>query len=40
VNADTVDMGEEGARALAALYGRARDRKLLDATPDLDILQV
>ena len=40
VNADTVDMGDEGARALAALYGRARDRGILHATPNLDILQV
>ena len=40
VNADTVDMGEEGARALAALYGRARERGLLESTPDLDILRV
>jgi 1,4-dihydroxy-6-naphthoate synthase len=40
VNADTVDMGDEGARALAALYGRARERGLLEDTPDLDILRV
>jgi 1,4-dihydroxy-6-naphthoate synthase len=40
VNADTVDMGSEGTRALEALFDRARTRGLLPASPLLDILQV
>jgi 1,4-dihydroxy-6-naphthoate synthase len=40
VNADTVDMGDEGIRALAALYDRARDRGLLQTSPLLDILRI
>jgi 1,4-dihydroxy-6-naphthoate synthase len=40
VNADTVDMGDEGTRALAALFDRARQRGLLPASPLLDILRV
>jgi len=40
VNADTVDMGDEGTRALAALFDRARERGLLPASPLLDILRV
>jgi 1,4-dihydroxy-6-naphthoate synthase len=40
VNADTVDMGTEGVRALTTLYDRARERGLLPASPLLDILQV
>jgi 1,4-dihydroxy-6-naphthoate synthase len=40
VNADTVDMGDEGTRALAALYDRARDRGLLQTSPLLDILRI
>lgn len=40
VNTDTVDMGDEGTRALETLYGRARERGLLDTPPTLDILQV
>lgn len=40
VNADTVDMGDEGIRALEALFDRARQRGLLPASPLLDILRV
>jgi 1,4-dihydroxy-6-naphthoate synthase len=40
VNADTVDMGDEGTRALAALYDRARERGLLPISPLLDVLKV
>jgi len=40
VNADTVDMGDEGTRALAALYDRAQSRGLLQTSPLLDILHV
>jgi 1,4-dihydroxy-6-naphthoate synthase len=40
VNDDTVDMGEEGARALSALYARAVERGILARVPELDILSV
>ncbi len=40
VNEDTVDMGDEGRRALETLYAKAVDRGLLDRAPDLDILRV
>jgi 1,4-dihydroxy-6-naphthoate synthase len=40
VNEDTVDMGDEGARALSTLYQRARERGVLETPPVLDILQV
>lgn len=40
VNADTVDMGDEGTRALAELYDRAQKRGLLPTSPLLDILRV
>ncbi len=40
VNADTVDMGDEGTRALAALYDRAQNKGLLQTSPLLDILKV
>jgi 1,4-dihydroxy-6-naphthoate synthase len=40
VNEDTVDMGDDGRRALETLYARAVERGLLDAAPDLDILWV
>ena len=40
VNADTVDMGDEGTRALAELYDRAQSRGLLQSSPLLDILRV
>jgi 1,4-dihydroxy-6-naphthoate synthase len=40
VNADTVDMGDEGTRALEALYDRAQQRGLLPTSPLLDILKV
>jgi 1,4-dihydroxy-6-naphthoate synthase len=40
VNADTVDMGDEGLRALDTLYRRAAERGLLASPPSLDILKV
>ncbi len=40
VNDDTVDMGDDGRRALELLFGRARERGLLEKTPNLDILWV
>ena len=40
VNADTVDMGEDGQRALETLYQRAWQRGLLTSPPNLDILWV
>jgi 1,4-dihydroxy-6-naphthoate synthase len=40
VNEDTVDMGDEGRRALETLYARAVGRGILAETPRLDILQV
>ncbi len=40
VNEDTVDMGDEGRRALEILYARAVDRGILEQAPVLDILRV
>jgi 1,4-dihydroxy-6-naphthoate synthase len=40
VNDDTVDMGDEGRRALETLYERAVERGLLDRVPPLDIIHV
>jgi 1,4-dihydroxy-6-naphthoate synthase len=40
VNDDTVDMREEGERALQTLYERAVEKELLKAVPPLDIIQV
>jgi 1,4-dihydroxy-6-naphthoate synthase len=39
VNQDTVDMGQEGRRALETLYARAVARGILAEAPKLDILQ-
>lgn len=39
VNEDTIDMGEEGRRALETLYQRAHERGLIDAVPPLDIVE-
>jgi len=39
VNEDTVDMGEEGRRALETLYGRAAEMGLIEDVPPLDIIQ-
>ena len=39
VNEDTVNMGDEGKRALATLYGRAHERGLIPAVPPLDIIE-
>jgi 1,4-dihydroxy-6-naphthoate synthase len=38
VNDDTVDMGDEGLRALETLYGRAAERGLIPNVPPLDII--
>jgi len=40
VNEDTVDMGEEGRRALETLYQKAHDRGLIEAVPPLDIIRL
>ncbi len=40
VNADTVDMGDDGRRALETLYQRAFQHGLLSNPPNLDILWV
>jgi 5,8-dihydroxy-2-naphthoate synthase len=40
VNEDTVDMGDDGRRALETLYARAVESGILDRSPDLDILWV
>jgi 1,4-dihydroxy-6-naphthoate synthase len=39
VNDDTVDMGDEGRRALAMLYSMAAGRGIISAVPELDIIQ-
>jgi 1,4-dihydroxy-6-naphthoate synthase len=38
VNDDTVDMGDEGKRALETLYNRAAERGIVDSKPTLDII--
>ena len=38
VNEDTINMGDEGRRALEMLYGRAYDRGLIPEIPTLDIV--
>lgn len=38
VNEDTLQMGDEGRRALEALYHRAHERGLITAVPPLDIV--
>ena len=40
VNDDTVDMGEDGRRALETLYARASEMGLIREVPPLDIIQV
>ncbi len=40
VNEDTVDMGDEGRRALETLYNRAAAMGLIKEAPPLDIIQV
>lgn len=40
VNDDTVDMGDDGRRALETLYARAVQRGILSSPPDLDMLLV
>jgi 1,4-dihydroxy-6-naphthoate synthase len=38
VNEDTVDMGQEGRKALETLYRRAREKGLIAETPPLDVV--
>ena len=38
VNDDTLDMGEEGKRALETLYSRAVERGIIDAIPPIDLI--
>ena len=38
VNQDTLNMGEEGRKALETLYKRAHDRELIPGIPPLDIV--
>ena len=38
VNDDTLDMGEEGKRALEILYSRAVERGIIDAVPPIDLI--
>jgi len=40
VNDDTVDMGDDGRRALETLYARASEMGLIGEVPPLDIIQV
>jgi 1,4-dihydroxy-6-naphthoate synthase len=40
VNDDTVDMGDDGRRALETLYARASEMGLIGDVPPLDIIQV
>jgi 1,4-dihydroxy-6-naphthoate synthase len=40
VNEDTVDMGDEGRRALETLYTRAVEHGFLDRVPPLDVIEV
>lgn len=39
VNEDTVDMGEDGRRALETLFGMAAERGIITSSPVLDIVQ-
>jgi 1,4-dihydroxy-6-naphthoate synthase len=38
VNDDTLDMGEEGKRALETLFSRALERGIIDAIPPIDLI--
>ena len=38
VNDDTLDMGEEGKRALETLYSKAVERGIIDAVPPIDLI--
>ncbi len=40
VNRDTLDLGEEGKRALETLYRRAYESGLIPATPPLDVVEL
>ncbi len=39
VNQDTINMGDEGRRALETLYNRAHERGLIPTVPPLDIIE-
>ncbi len=38
VNEDTLDMGEEGLKALETLFGKAKDAGIIESTPPLDLI--
>ena len=38
VNEDTLDMGDEGQKALETLFSRAREKGLIDILPPLDLI--
>ena len=38
VNDDTLDMGDEGQRALETLFGKALDRGIIDSMPPIDLI--
>ena len=38
VNDDTLDMGEEGERALRTLFGKALDRGIISSMPPIDLI--
>lgn len=39
VNEDTVDMGEDGRKALETLYAKAGEKGILDVVPAVDVVQ-
>ncbi len=39
VNEDTIDLGEDGVRALETLFGMAAARGIIDHVPELDLVQ-
>ena len=39
VNEDTVNMGDEGRRALETLYAKAAEKGILSVVPDVDVVQ-
>jgi predicted solute-binding protein len=40
VNQDTVDMGDEGRRALEQLFGMAAERGIISEVPEIDLVPV
>ena len=38
VNDDTLDMGDEGEKALETLFGKALDRGIIDSMPPIDLI--